>query len=103
MTLAGLTSEGLEVDNDITRQLVREHPEWAARNAVAIVIADKRRLSPLMYGLKDVNQPAYVVAAGVALAEDERIDSDAIERLLNGSYWRNRPSTPVILGVLAKR
>jgi hypothetical protein len=103
MTLAGLTDEGLEVDHDIIRQLVREHPEWAARHAVAIVVADTRRLSPLMYGLKDADEAACEVAAGVALAGDPRIDADAIERLLDGSYWRNRPSKLVILGALAKR
>lgn len=103
MTLAALTVPGIEIDNDLCRQLVGEHAEWASHNAVAIVQAEPRRLGALMYGLKDAEEPAYEVVAGVALASDESIDGAALERLLDGSYWRSRPSTPVILGALAKR
>lgn len=84
------------------RELVRNHPEWAAHNAVAIVTADPSRLGSLMYGLKDANEPAYEVVAGLSLAADPAVDSEALEVLLGGSYWRWRPSTKVILEALAK-
>ena len=103
MTLAGLSEPGVTVATEIVRELVRDHPEWAARNAVAIVTADPSRLGPLMYGLKDADEPAYEVVAGLSLAADPAVNSEALEVLLGGSYWRWRPSTKVILEALAKR
>ena len=68
MTLAELSEPGVTVATEIVRELVRDHPEWAAHNAAAIVTADPSRLGPLMYGLKDADEPADEVVAEIPMS-----------------------------------